>query len=523
MSTSHSPLPSSSTGDSPPPSKARRLSCKQPCQALPPPQAPLPLVPEFWQDIDKESFCALNQRRQYRLVYNKFWWWFKRAPEVSFPEGSICSQELWSLAQVQYDVLNKYQKSTLIRHFMIVTHAPHFLFLFAQRQWCVSKEEKETKAFAIDSFSALLTYQGNWGVVASDTLGAALSDEELTQEVRKLPVVMAKCRLFGRHCELLANRLTAPFCAWAVEICLKTWRQEQTLRLHGHVFVKKHDRRMRCESEPALSFEGSIPHCVAYVMGRPATGWAGAYYVLAPKLGSVQTGGTLDRNLDFPVNPEWVFSMVESRKITYEDARSELIRCAKACDRRLKDLDCWHKNNQEAALKRHVEQRQIEIRSTLKPFPSWPVVDAWLEEVMKPAQSRKRVLVLSGPSRTGKTEFVRTLFPIGAVLELNCAGVDSVCLVGFDSTKHRCLLWDEASPNLVSKHRKVFQHPACWVDLGHSPTGQHVINVFLNDSCSVIATNSWNSQALQLPAEDQAWLAANVVVFDVTQPLWEVA
>ena len=61
---------------------------------------------------------------------------------------------------------------------------------------------------------------------------------------------------------------------------------------------------------------------------------------------------------------------------TYDVARSELIRCAKACDRRLADLDCWHKNNQEAALKLHVEQRRIEIRSTLKPFPSWPVVDA---------------------------------------------------------------------------------------------------------------------------------------------------
>ena len=173
------------------------------------------------------------------------------------------------------------------------------------------------------------------------------------------------------------------------------------------------------------------------------------------------------------------------------------------------------------ALQLVVEQRQMEIRASLKPFPSWPVVDEWLAEVTRPAQSRKRVLVLQGPSRTGKTEFVRCLFPLGTVLELNCAGVEYVCLSGFDAAMHRCLLWDEAGPTLVAASRKVFQNPTCWVDLGHSPTGQHVVNVFLNNCCSSIATNSWHSEVHKLPTDDQGWLAANVVVFEVTQPLWE--
>ena len=44
---------------------------------------------------------------------------------------------------------------------------------------------------------------------------------------------------------------------------------------------------------------------------------------------------------------------------------------------------------------------------TPKPFLSWPAVDHWLVQVTMPAQSRKRVLVLAGPSQTGKTEYVR--------------------------------------------------------------------------------------------------------------------
>ena len=87
--------------------------------------------------------------------------------------------------------------------------------------------------------------------------------------------------------------------------------------------------------------------------------------------------------------------------------------------------------------------------------------------------------------------------------------------------EHKAILWDEASPTLVAENRKVFQHPACWVDMGHSPTGQHLFRVFLNDACSIIATNSWESQLEEMSEEDRDWLAANVVMFKVTRPLWE--
>ena len=114
--------------------------------------------------------------------------------------------------------------------------------------------------------------------------------------------------------------------------------------------------------------------------------------------------------LGFSGQPGMDIRSGRSSNMVYKDARVELIRCAKACDRRLRDLDCWHSNMQQMALESVVEERQKEIRSQLKEFPSWPIVDAWLKEVQRPGQSRKRVLALAGPSRTG-TEFVRKLFP----------------------------------------------------------------------------------------------------------------
>ena len=121
-----------------------------------------------------------------------------------------------------------------------------------------------------------------------------------------------------------------------------------------------------------------------------------------------------------------------------------------------------------------VSTAQAASRGQLQSFPRWPLVDAWLAEVMKPLQTRKKCLVLHGPSRTGKTEFVRPLFPLGAVWELNCANLRDICLNGFDCLQHRVILWDEAPASLASSNRKVFQHPLCAIDLGHSPTGQHV-------------------------------------------------
>ena len=213
--------------------------------------------------------------------------------------------------------------------------------------------------------------------------------------------------------------------------------------------------------------------------------------------------------------------MIEAGKIEYAEARDELVQCGKGLTRRLADLECWHRNKQDMLVREMVSAAQAASRSQLRPFPRWPVVDAWLADATKPHQHRKKCLVLQGPSRRGKTEFVRGLFPLGAVLELNCAGLKDICLDGFECLQHRCILWDEASASLVSNNRKVFQHPLCMVDLGHSPTGQHVKRYFLANACSVITTNKWYEEVEKLAAGDREWLSANMIVLDVEQPLWE--
>ena len=102
--------------------------------------------------------------------------------------------------------------------------------------------------------------------------------------------------------------------------------------------------------------------------------------------------------------------MIESGKIAYAEARAELVQCGKGLVRRLADLECWHRARQERFLDQMVARALEGSRAQLKPFPRWPIVDAWLTEATKPLQPMKKCMVLQGPSRTGKTEFVRGLF-----------------------------------------------------------------------------------------------------------------
>ena len=111
-------------------------------------------------------------------------------------------------------------------------------------------------------------------------------------------------------------------------------------------------------------------------------------------------------------------------------------------------------------------------------------------------------------------------FQHGAVLELNCSRLELCCLRDFSVLRHKCIMWDEAHPRLVARNRKLFQHPACWLDMNHSPTGQHVWKVWVNDACSILLTNSWEEDLLTLDDAAIAWVRANSMVLTIDRKLF---
>ena len=317
--------------------------------------------------------------------------------------------------------------------------------------------------------------------------------------------------------------MVSDFWCASFEVCGQTWETEGVLRIHGHAFFKSLSKLRVWDAERFMWHRG-MPHKAQEIMGsvqRNVGGWSGAYYVIAPKCWSLFVSSTKKPFAEFLVSPEWIFNLIQSGKMHYAAARAQFVRCGKGLVRRLQDLDRWHASQQESLIEVRAHATQLRLRQGLRAFRPIPAVDAWLDMYSSGVHARKRLLVLDGPSGMGKTEFVRSLFPQSAVLELNCAGLVHVCIPGFDALEHKCIFWDELSAVVVTANRKLFQHPAVFVDIGHSPTGQHVKKLWLNDSMSVIATNHWAEDVSRMEsASDVLWLTSNCVVVTVDSPLF---
>ena len=148
------------------------------------------------------------------------------------------------------------------------------------------------------------------------------------------------------------------------------------------------------------------------------------------------------------------------------------------------------------------------------------MIETWRKENTKPMMRRKKILVLAGPTGTGKTEFVKAMFGPDRVLELNAAGMLYPCLRSFDGELHLCILWDEAEAALISNNRKLFQCPACFVELGFSPGGHLTYSVMVNKAVMVVCSNRWEEQLQKLDEGDRDWIVGNSVVYHVNEPLW---
>ena len=105
---------------------------------------------------------------------------------------------------------------------------------------------------------------------------------------------------------------------------------------------------------------------------------------------------------------------------------------------------------------------------------------------------RYKFLVLNGRSRTGKTCLARQIVcPPHETLELNCAGGSEPDLRGFSRLKHRAVFFDEGTPMMVLKQKKLFQAGPTWTQLGMSTTNCHSYNVMLARIPLIIASNTW--------------------------------
>ena len=137
-------------------------------------------------------------------------------------------------------------------------------------------------------------------------------------------------------------------------------------------------------------------------------------------------------------------------------------------------------------------------------------------------KNRYNTLVLNGRSEMGKTSYCQYLFgDPEKMLVLNCDGCILPDLVDFSREQgHMGITFDEGCPRLILNHKRVFQRLPYFTSVKQSATQMYKQVVMLSGVRLIVTTNSWHEDHDQCSDTEKAWLQQNVIVVNVTQPLY---
>lgn len=206
-----------------------------------------------------------------------------------------------------------------------------------------------------------------------------------------------------------------------------------------------------------------------------------------------------------------------------EDARAEYIKCAYNVANNLRNLEIITEYQKKERKRKYMEQlfREPldEVQTGAKNFPMW---NEWMEQQAKRLM-RQKFFVITGQTRAGKSEFVKAKFG-DKLYVCTCMGTNSPDLRRMEGLPDQeAILFDEASPQLVSANRDLFQAPRHDVHLGQSDTNIYCRHVNVWRMKLIVTCNKWDEMLATLPEADQQWLNGNSFVLRVDSHMFEDA
>ena len=134
-------------------------------------------------------------------------------------------------------------------------------------------------------------------------------------------------------------------------------------------------------------------------------------------------------------------------------------------------------------------------------------------------EERYKMLVLYGPSRTGKSRLGRALFGVDRTLVVDVQHAEHPDMHGYIRHQHLAVLLDEvASPHFIVNNKKLLQAHVDGAILGQSATQLYTYEVFLWRTPMILTTNNWDLSCLTEAEVD--WVSSNCVAVHIDEPVY---
>ena len=211
----------------------------------------------------------------------------------------------------------------------------------------------------------------------------------------------------------------------------------------------------------------------------------------------------------------------QAGKMTHESCKEELVKS------RGSGLQCCYAMVEfvESKEKSVMSDAQIEIlgshlSSKMLAFKSHPDVDEWkrqyeIENLGKLV--RYKILLLVGKSRSGKTQFAKSLFGNTKTMVLNCQGLGTAIpsLREVNRAVHSCIVFDEVCEKQVLDNKVLFQAGIEKVALAQSRCGGFRYDIWPYGLAMILCSNKFLMTVHDgLEDDEEDWLRANIVVVE---------
>ena len=485
-----------------------------------------------WPSLD--MFLAWPQKRRGHYVYDCVRNWFHKTinveHELSAALGDASAENVSSEdGRKQFSALPLSTKARVAHEYLARVDAPDWFKAEVGRKFSPDTPRFKGVSCAGNlGTSVLLTYIGPWKMsLSADGLDLPnwASMCMVCNELREHGYVRKLWSDFQEHIKHVMIKLHGNDYAACLEVCPGTLELTASVQLHFHLFIRS-NRKMYTENMQSLSFQNATPNRAHVVGGavlerRARHSWAGYFYCCVDKIGSVERTSNRQPFKDFSVNANWIMQLVQAQKLTVSKARDLLVETGSGVGRCFRELDIMEEYHERRAYRHAYEAAMLELAKTQVPFKTYPAVTEWLKQY-DTVLHRYKCLVLTGPSRLGKTAFARSLKEPGTeYLELNCSANSDPDLRSYRWTLHSLIIFDEISPAQVANQRKLFQASATPIDLGTSSTQIYSYKVYVHRKRMVLCSNNWTRALSMMPYDAAEWVRANTVVVEVTEPMWD--